>query len=258
MKLSYQTPAKKPCAFTLTELLVVMAIIALLSSVLVPAIAKSKAVAHSIQCVNNQRQINLALQMFADEHNGYLPGSDSNLGHGVGQITPFPGEPATYPESTLVRLKYVRNKRIFACPQLLRSKEIERQMLEIFEWRMAYHYRFNVDFVGTKLSQFDLDLPAFRDPTQPGNDDPNHSPRRLNDGSLESSKTVLAGDCVGASDVTSNIGSPDLAVPGIIFLSAVHNQNSSALVNYADGHVGSTRVSNPSSGFFQIGAVPTY
>jgi hypothetical protein len=123
---------------------------------------------------------------------------------------------------------------------------------------MAYHYRFNVDFVGTKLSQFDLDLPAFRDPIQPGNDDPNHSPRRLNDGSLESSKTVLAGDCVGASDVTSNIGSPDPTVPGMIFLSAMHNQNSSALVNYADGHVGSTRVSNPGSGFFQIGAVPTY
>jgi len=258
MKLSSQAPAKNPLAFTLTELLVVMAIIALLSSVLVPALAKSKAVAHSIQCVNNQRQINLALQMFADEHDGYLPGSDSNLGHGVGQITPFSGQPATSSESTLVRLKYVRNKRIFACPQLLMSKEIERQMLEIFGWRMAYHYRFNVDFVGTKLSQFDLDLPAFRDPIQPGNDDPSRNPRRLIDGSLESSKTVLAGDCVGATDVTSTIASSDSAVPGMIFLSAMHGQNRSAVVNYADGHVGSIRIPNPSPSFFQIGGVPTY
>ncbi|MEO8426004.1 MAG: hypothetical protein ABI651_02720 [Verrucomicrobiota bacterium] len=235
-----------------------MAIIALLSSVLVPAIAKSKAVAHSIHCVNNQRQINLALQMFADEHDGYLPGSDSNLGRGVGQITPFSGESGTSPESALVRLKYARNKRIFACPQLLTSKVFERQMLEVFGLRIAYHYRFNVDFVGTKLSQFDFDLPAFRDPTQPGNDDPKVSPRRLIDGSIDSSKTVLAGDCVGATDVTSKIGSPDNTVPGMIFLSAMHNQNKSAVVNFADGHVGSTRVSNPSSGFFQIGAVPTY
>jgi type II secretory pathway pseudopilin PulG len=258
MKLSYRTPANKTWAFTLTELLMVMGIIALLSSVLVPAIAKSKAVAQSIQCVNNQRQINLALQMFADEHDGYLPGSDSNLGRGVGQITPFSGQPASYPESTLVRLKYVHNKRIFACPQILTSKEIERQMLEIFGWPMAYHYRFNVDFVGTKLSQADLDLPAFRNPTQPGNDDPNRNPRRLIDGSLESSKTVLAGDCVGATDVTSNIGSLDRTVPGMIFLSAMHSQNRSTVANYADGHVGSIRVPNPSSGFFQIGGVPTY
>src|SRR5258706_15213745 len=177
MKLSYRTPAKKPFAFTLTELLVVMGIIALLSSVLVPAIAKSKAVAHSIHCVNNQQQINLALQMFADEHDGYLPGSDSNLGRGVGQITPFSGQSATNPVSSLVRLQYLRNKRIFVCPQLLRSKEIERQMFEIFGWRMSYHYGFNVDFVGTKLSQFDFDLPAFRNPIQPRTDDPSHNPR---------------------------------------------------------------------------------
>ena len=258
MKLYYQTPGRRSWAFTLVELLVVMALIALLSSVLVPALAKSKAVAYSIQCVNNQRQINVALQMFADEHGDYLPGSDSNSGRGVGQITAFSGGPATQPQSTLVRLKYIRNERIFACPQLLKSKETQRQMLELFGWRMAYHYRFNVDFVGTKLSQFDFDLPAFHNAAQPGNDDPNRSPRRLIDGSLDSSKTVLAGDCVGATDVTSKIGSADTAVPGMIFLSASHDQNSSAVVNYADGHVGSTKVSNPSPGFFQIGSVPTY
>jgi prepilin-type N-terminal cleavage/methylation domain-containing protein len=55
-------------AFTLLELLVVIAIIALVAALLVPTIARSKAAAKKTVCINNVRQINLAVHAYADDH----------------------------------------------------------------------------------------------------------------------------------------------------------------------------------------------
>jgi len=59
--------------FTLVELLVVLAVIALLAALLLPAINKTKAAARGTACLNNLRQVGLALQMYVHENNNRLP-----------------------------------------------------------------------------------------------------------------------------------------------------------------------------------------
>lgn len=68
-------PAKRwtECGFTLIELLVVISLVALLIALLLPALKKAKETARRTVCLSNQHQLNTALQVYANEQDGYFP-----------------------------------------------------------------------------------------------------------------------------------------------------------------------------------------
>jgi prepilin-type processing-associated H-X9-DG protein/prepilin-type N-terminal cleavage/methylation domain-containing protein len=66
-----QAGCRRSFAFTLIELLAVIAIIAILAALLLPALAKAKAAAHSAACKSNLHQMGIALRMYVDDDRAY-------------------------------------------------------------------------------------------------------------------------------------------------------------------------------------------
>jgi prepilin-type N-terminal cleavage/methylation domain-containing protein/prepilin-type processing-associated H-X9-DG protein len=137
LKLPAQSRRIRNGGFTLIELLVVIAVIAILAGLLLPVLAKAKGQAQKIACLNNMKQLQLAWQMYAGEHDDRIAPNDSRAGNGDNPYTPSwvagamcyetqSGWEAIYPQSTNTLLlvqggygsigQYSRSPGIYKCP----------------------------------------------------------------------------------------------------------------------------------------------
>lgn len=96
-------------AFTLVELLVVMAIIGVLAALLLPAFGRAKESARGTACLSNLRQIGVGLQLYVQENNNHLPSLRDRSLDTNSPVIPLP-------TADVALSNHVGNVRVFDCP----------------------------------------------------------------------------------------------------------------------------------------------
>lgn len=138
---------RRVSAFTLIELLVVISIIALLMSVMMPALGRARNLAKTLKCKSNQRQFGIAFNLYAEDYEGKLPACEDDFVNGSPQ-THWLKSIAPYMEAQVWTSESNEEPgEIYRCPSVKKR--------DIINWDIHYGMNEHMGFLDWRMNPQD-------------------------------------------------------------------------------------------------------
>jgi len=157
-------------AFTLIELLTVIAIIAVLAAILFPVFARAKASAKNTQCVSNLKQLGSAISLYMADYDDVFPAAlDASDKYSPDIWNAFPEYRDRIPHMPMMQdalYPYAKSKEIFKCPSDSGTQVLDNHWPQNFltapsmyaTYGISYFFRTEIAF--RYFSQTTFELPA--------------------------------------------------------------------------------------------------
>jgi prepilin-type N-terminal cleavage/methylation domain-containing protein len=130
---------RRTTAFTLVELLVVIVVIAILAALLLPALVTSKERARRVNCMSSQRQLLLAVHLYGEDNEQWVPTGAANPPHGALDDH----LPVICNATSNSFVLYLGNKQMVSCPSFAKSF-VQNASLQLeafgYGYVMGYNY----------------------------------------------------------------------------------------------------------------------
>jgi prepilin-type N-terminal cleavage/methylation domain-containing protein/prepilin-type processing-associated H-X9-DG protein len=153
--LASQDVSERRLGLTLVELLVSIAVVALLAGILIPVVGTMTAYSRKTKCASNLHQLHALIMSYAVDNDNYLPGN---------QVRSSAGDPVPMAWWQMLLPSYTEESGIFACPE--DETGYTTTNTSVFNGKCSYGVLAPDSMDGGTISAFNKNLNAFEDPAR--------------------------------------------------------------------------------------------